>query len=221
MELLRPTVLPPPALPGFIGTTTLSATPRDRFRASRRHRWSAPLASRPKGLPVLHTTPFSQMPSPLPWRNRWVRTSFSFPNGGGLPPDEGRSASALSFSRPAQRSLHVTAYALAESLTDPFTPECFSRFLTSTTVPIATGWNDPCRVGFAPTETAHLCTAHFITTGYESLFPGSSRFSLTKPGRANLHRQFLCGSRAESRFIGRNRDCLRRLLTSPCGPLAA
>ena len=109
---------------------------------------------------MLHTTPLSHMPSPLPRRNRWVPTSFSFPNGGGLPPDEDGSASALPFSRPAQRSLHVTAYTLAESLTDPFTPECFSRFVTSTTVPIATGWNDPCRVGFAPTEVVHLCTAH-------------------------------------------------------------
>ena len=42
-----------------------------------------------------------------------------FPNGGGLPRNSGGSASALPFSRPAQRSLHVTAYALAKSLTDP------------------------------------------------------------------------------------------------------
>ena len=27
-------------------------------------------------------------------------------------------------------------------------------------VPIATGWNDICRVGLAPTGTVHLCTAH-------------------------------------------------------------
>ena len=135
---------------------------------------------------MLHTTPLSHMPSPLPRQNRWVPTSFSFPNSGGLPRNEGGSASALPFSRPAQRSLHVTAYTLAESLTDPFTPECFSRFVTSTTVPIATGWNDPCRVGFAPTEVVHLCTAHFISAGYESLFPGSSRsrFTLTVPSRA-------------------------------------
>ena len=125
------------------------------------------------------------MPSPLPRRNRWVPTSFSFPNGGGLPRNVGGSASALRFSRPAQRSLHVTAYTLAESLTDPFTPECFSRFVTSTTVPIATGWNDPCRVGFAPTEAAHLCTAHFITAGYESLLSGASQFSLTTPPLEN------------------------------------
>ena len=40
---------------------------------------------------------------------------------GGLPRITGGSASALPFSRPAQRSLHVTACALAKSLTDPFT----------------------------------------------------------------------------------------------------
>ena len=70
---------PPPALPGFIGTTTLSATPGGRFRASRHHRWPAPPASHPKGLPVLHTTPLSHMPSPLPRRNRWVLYVVRFP----------------------------------------------------------------------------------------------------------------------------------------------
>src|SRR5665213_1215812 len=40
--------------------------------------------------------------------------------------------------------------------------EGFSRFVTSTTAPIATGWSDSCRVGFAPTETPCLCTAHRI-----------------------------------------------------------
>ena len=32
----------------------------------------------------------------------------------------------------------------------------FNRFVTSTTVPIATGWNDSCRVGIAPTEKSRL-----------------------------------------------------------------
>jgi hypothetical protein len=31
---------------------------------------------------------------------------------------------------------------------------------TSATAPIATGWSDSCRVGFAPTERPCLCTAH-------------------------------------------------------------
>ena len=36
----------------------------------------------------------------------------------------------------------------------------FSSFVTSTTAPIATGWSDLCRVGFAPTEDVRLITAH-------------------------------------------------------------
>ena len=120
---------PPPVLPGLSGTTTPSATPEGRFRASQRHRWPAPLASHPAGFPVLHTIPLSHMPSPLPRRNRWVRMSLSFPNGGGLPRISGGSASALPFSRPAQRSLLVTAYALAESLTDPFPSEASTASL--------------------------------------------------------------------------------------------
>jgi len=30
--------------------------------------------------------------------------------------------------------------------------EGFSRIVTSATAPIATGWSDSCRAGFAPTE---------------------------------------------------------------------
>ena len=79
--------------------------------ASRRHRWPAPLASHPEGLPVLHTPPLSHIPPSLPRRNRWMRVSLSFPNGGGLPRIPAGSASALPFSRPARRSLHITACA--------------------------------------------------------------------------------------------------------------
>ncbi len=36
----------------------------------------------------------------------------------------------------------------------------FSHFVTSMTAPIASGWSDSCRVGFAPTEKRRLSTAH-------------------------------------------------------------
>src|SRR5208283_1734586 len=36
------------------------------------------------------------------------------------------------------------------------------RFVTSTTAPIATGWNESCRAGFAPAGKPCLCTAHMI-----------------------------------------------------------
>lgn len=36
----------------------------------------------------------------------------------------------------------------------------FSRLVAFTTAPIATGWNESCRAGFAPAERPCLCTAH-------------------------------------------------------------
>jgi len=39
----------------------------------------------------------------------------------------------------------------------------FGSIVTSTAAPIATGWNDSCRVGIAPTEDRRLGTAHTDT----------------------------------------------------------
>jgi|tagenome__1003787_1003787.scaffolds.fasta_scaffold17655907_1 hypothetical protein len=36
----------------------------------------------------------------------------------------------------------------------------FSRFVTSATAPITTGWSESCRAGFAPAERPCLRTAH-------------------------------------------------------------
>ena len=38
--------------------------------------------------------------------------------------------------------------------------EGFNSFVTSAVPPIATGWSDSCRAGFAPAERQRLCTAH-------------------------------------------------------------
>ncbi len=59
------------------------------------------------------------MPSPLPRWNQRV-PSLDLPADGGLPCNSARSASTLPFSRPAQRSLLVTACTFAKSpLRDP------------------------------------------------------------------------------------------------------
>ena len=39
----------------------------------------------------------------------------------------------------------------------------FSRFVAFTAAPIATGWNESRRAGFAPAEKPCLCTAHKIS----------------------------------------------------------
>ena len=67
------------------------------------------------------------------------------PTAAAFPVSQAGRLPHCAFSRPAQRSLLVTAYALAES-NGPFSIRSFDRFVTSTAVPIATGWNDPYRV---------------------------------------------------------------------------
>ncbi len=49
---------------------------------------------------------------------------------------------------------------LAESPKATLYIEGFSRFVTSTTAPIATGWSDSCRAGLTPAGRPCLCTAH-------------------------------------------------------------
>ena len=68
---------------------------------------------------------------------------FPGPSGGGLPHLPARSATTLDVSRPAQRSLAITACRLAESPKRPVCLEGSDGFVTSTAAPIATGWSDP------------------------------------------------------------------------------
>ena len=115
---------PPPALPGFSGTTDPSATltarpaprgvPVDVCRIS-------PRASR-----VAAFFPFHACQRHYPDGSGSVPASLSSPSANGLPLKSGGSASVLSVSRPARRSL---AFRPAWSLGRPwrpFSPECFS-----------------------------------------------------------------------------------------------
>ena len=61
----------------------------------------------------------------------------------------------------------------------------FSRFVACTTAPIATGWNESCRAGFAPAERPCLCTAH---KKYYVIGQRQRRGSITKTGNAHLRR---------------------------------
>jgi len=57
---------------------------------------------------------------------------------------------------------HVTACLFAGPSITALTVERSARFVTSPIVSIATGWNDSCRVGIAPTEDRRLSTAHIV-----------------------------------------------------------
>ncbi len=89
-----------------------------------------------------------------------------FPAGGSLPRQKGGSASALLVSGPAQRSLALQP---AWSLSRPRRPRYIgvlqAMSLPPSPAPIATGWSDSCRAGFAPARRRRLSTAHLRTRG--------------------------------------------------------
>jgi hypothetical protein len=57
--------------------------------------------------------------------------------------------------------------------------EGFSRFVTSTTAPIATGRSESCRVGLSPTGKSRLSTAH-VEDGFDISQKGERRVGYLK-----------------------------------------
>ena len=83
---------------------------------------------------------------------------FPVPSGCGLPHIHARSATTLDFSRPAQRSLAITACRLAESPKRPICLEGSDGFVSSPRRFDSYRLERPrCRVGFAPTEDLTPC----------------------------------------------------------------
>lgn len=99
------------------------------------------------------------MLSPLPRRNRGVHVSLSSPtvaafpeiSAGRLPHRVFRGLLSV-HSRYGLHTRQVTYMTLYIG--------GFNRFVASTAAPIASGWSESCRAGFAPAEKPCLCTAH-------------------------------------------------------------
>ncbi len=83
-----------------------------------------------------------------------------FPKNDSLPRILGRVGFRITLFEACSAFTHVTACILAKPPKVALYTRGFSRFVTSATAPIATGWSERCRVGFAPTERPCLCTAH-------------------------------------------------------------
>jgi len=114
------------------------------------------------------------VPSPLPRWSCWVLIA-PFPSSGSFPCEVVRSASTLLFSRPAQRLLTLQPAHSPNRLTI-LSIEGFRRLVALPPAPIATGWSDPCREGFAPPQELCLSTAHdFITTTFGFRFSVHTR----------------------------------------------
>ena len=109
---------PPPALPGFIGTTSPSATPRSPVPPLARHRLAAGPQPLRRASRVALSSPFMQAVDTTPAQS--VGACFAhFPTNDCLPRAQVGSACALPFSRPAQRLLTLRPACSPNPLKDP------------------------------------------------------------------------------------------------------
>jgi hypothetical protein len=104
-------------------------------------------------------------------RRRWWISSGVLANGSAK---QGRSSGGGAFLELADDALGDIAHGvdrtdhllladndIVEQITKvTLCTEGFSRFVTSTTTPIATGWSESCRVGLSPTGKSRLSTEH-------------------------------------------------------------
>ncbi len=151
---------PPPALPGFVSTTGLSATPSRPACPSRASSWSF---ARPRYRVSRVARAFLVcMLSPLPRHSDWRCTSLVSPTVSAFPIRVYGSACASSFSRIAQCSHYITACTLAGSPIVIRYIEGFSHFVASMTAPITSGWSDFAGWDLHPLEQRRLCTAHTL-----------------------------------------------------------
>src|SRR5215469_10889314 len=101
------------------------------------------------------------MPSPIPRQDQNGLVRSYSPIDVGFPSILGGSAPASPFSGPAQCLPSLRPTDSPSRLTATLYTEGFSRFVTSTTAPIATGWSEPVPGwDFPPTEDQRLFTAH-------------------------------------------------------------
>ena len=117
--------LPPPALPGFLGTTGPSATPTGPACPSRGSGSRVPRHRR--GFPCCAPYPLPYVPPPLPRRNRSVPVSLTCRTVPAFPVRQAGRLPHHNVSRPAQRSLALRPAWLLSRPWRPVPSECFNR----------------------------------------------------------------------------------------------
>ena len=172
---------PPPALPGFDGTTSLSVTPRRPGLSLAGVRLGYVPTAGASRVASISLCRHAVAITPVGPQAGSIRSPETC--GNGLPRVFGGSAPTLVFSRPAQRS-RMLRPAYSRHRLAALSIEGFDDFVTSVVAPIATGWSKSCRVGIAPTENRRLCTAHIDS---RRLYPSLSLTSKLS-GRGPLQR---------------------------------
>ena len=109
-------------------------------------------ATPPPGLPVLRPSSSSLRAAATTPAAPVGACVARFPTGASLPRATGGSASAVNVSRPARRSLALRPAGSLSRPRRPVVEVLQSKLLPPSTAPIATGWSDRCRAGFAPAE---------------------------------------------------------------------
>jgi len=113
-----------------------------------------------RGFPCFGRFPFTHMPAPLPRRDRGGVVAHRPPHDGGLPCDFVRSAPALHFSRPAQRSLIFRPACSPSRPRRPSTPKASTGSLPPLPLRLLPAGATSCRAGISPAENRRLFTAH-------------------------------------------------------------
>src|SRR6266849_5479245 len=137
-------------LPGFSGTTNLSATPGRPACPSRASGWSS--LTTPWGFPCFVRFPCVHAAANTPVQQLGVIFAHS-PSHFSLPRYGSRVGLHIVLFEACSAFTRVAACTLALSPIRDTLIEGFSHFVTSMTAPIASGWSG-CRVGLAPTGKA-------------------------------------------------------------------
>ena len=127
---------PPPALPGFLGTTNLSATPRRPTCPSRASGWSS--LTTPRGFPCCVRFPCVHAVATTPAQRLGILFA-RFPSRINLPRKGRRVGLRNVLFEACSAFTHVTACTIAGSPKATPYIEGFSYFVTSITAPIASG----------------------------------------------------------------------------------
>ena len=143
---------PPPALPGFTGTTSLSATPYGPACPSRVAGWCAPP---PFGASRVALDLLVYMLSPLPRRDRWVLALLPSPTTAAFPEIQAGRLPHYLFR--GLLSVHCTLRPVySPSRLATLYTGGFGDFVAYIPAPIATDWSNRCRVGLSPTGDPRL-----------------------------------------------------------------